>query len=174
MYKIRGADQKEYGPVSADQVRQWISEKRLDAQSVARLEGTEEWKPLSQFPDFAGAVVSPAPGASPQMPATLAPLTPVGPSAPRTNPMALAGFVMGLCTVVLGCCCYGMPFNILGIVFSAIGLSQINKNPQMEKGRGLAIAGLVLSIVATIVAVIAGLVFGMVFNLDEIRRHMRF
>ena len=173
MYKIRGADQKEYGPVTADQVRQWISEKRLDANSVARLEGTDEWKPLSQFPEFAGTVAS-LPASSAQMPATLAPLTPVGPTAPRTNQMALAGFIMGLCTVVLGCCCYGMPFNILGIVFSAIGLSQINKNPGMEKGRGLAIAGLVLSILATIIIVILVVVGGMVLNFDEIRRHMRF
>jgi uncharacterized protein DUF4190/uncharacterized protein DUF4339 len=166
MYKIRGADQKEYGPVSADQVRQWISEQRLDAQSLVRLEGTEEWKQLSQFPEFAGALAS----ASPHVPATLAPITQVG---PRTNQMALAGFIMGLCTVVLGCCCYGMPFNILGIVFSAIGLSQINKNPEMEKGRGLAIAGLVISIVATIIIVILVVVGGVVFNFDEIRRHMR-
>src|SRR2546426_11491433 len=28
MYKIIGADQREYGPVSADQVRQWRSEER--------------------------------------------------------------------------------------------------------------------------------------------------
>lgn len=169
MYKIRGADQKEYGPVSADQVRQWIFEKRLDAQSMVRFEGTEEWKSLSQFPDFAGALASASP-VSAQMPATLTPLTHFG---PRTNQMALAGFIMGLCTVVLGCCCYGMPFNILGIVFSAIGLSQINKNPEMEKGRSLAIAGLVLSIVATIIIVFLIVVCGMVLNFDEIRRHMR-
>ena len=64
------------------------------------------------------------------------------------------GFVMGLLTVVLCGCCYGFPTNILGIVFSAIGLSQIKSNPQMEQGRGLAIAGLALSILGTVVSLL--------------------
>jgi hypothetical protein len=52
MYKIIGADQKQYGPISEDQIRQWISEGRVNGQTVACAEGTEEWKPLSQFPEF--------------------------------------------------------------------------------------------------------------------------
>ena len=31
-YTIIGGDTKEYGPISADDVRQWISEGRLNAQ----------------------------------------------------------------------------------------------------------------------------------------------
>lgn len=63
-YKILGADQKEYGPVSTEQARQWINEGRLNAQSQARLEGESEWKPLSVFPEFADALRSvPAPDA---------------------------------------------------------------------------------------------------------------
>lgn len=58
MYKIIGADQKEYGPVTADEVRQWISEGRLNAQSRACLEDTQEWKPLGMFPEF--GFISPA------------------------------------------------------------------------------------------------------------------
>ena len=33
MYKIIGADLKEYGPVSVEQLRQWISEGRVNAQT---------------------------------------------------------------------------------------------------------------------------------------------
>src|ERR1035437_8448144 len=53
MCKIIGADKKEYGPVSADQLHQWISEGRANAQSLVQLVGSAEWKPLSAFPEFA-------------------------------------------------------------------------------------------------------------------------
>jgi len=174
MYKIQGADQNEYGPVTAEQVRQWIAEHRLNAQSMARLEGEEGWKPLAQFPEFAASLAPPPPAASAQVPATIAPLSPLARTVPRTNPMALTGLIMGLMTVCFGwCCCYGLPFNILGIIFSSIGLSQINKNPQIEKGRGMAIAGLVLSVAGTILIVIVLLVFGFAFHFDEIMRQIK-
>jgi hypothetical protein len=76
MYYIQGADQKEYGPVSSDQLRQWISENRLNRFSPARAEGDSLWKTLGDFPEFAEALgvstppqqTSPAfsPGVSPQ------------------------------------------------------------------------------------------------------------
>lgn len=53
MYKIIGADKKEYGPVSADQLHQWISEGRANAQSLVQAVGSGEWKPLSAIPEFA-------------------------------------------------------------------------------------------------------------------------
>lgn len=61
MYKIIGVDQKEYGPVTAEQLRQWISEGRVNAQTQACLEGTQEWKPLGMFPEF-GFTTSPLVG----------------------------------------------------------------------------------------------------------------
>ncbi len=53
MYKIIGGDQKEYGPVSADDLRQWIHEGRLSAQSLVQSAGSTEWKPLGAFSEFA-------------------------------------------------------------------------------------------------------------------------
>jgi len=53
MYKIIGADQKEYGPITADQVRFWITEGRANANTQARAEGSANWQPLSAFPEFA-------------------------------------------------------------------------------------------------------------------------
>src|SRR5262249_44498637 len=52
MYKIIGADEQEYGPISADQIRQWIAEGRANAQTKTCLEGTQDWKPLGMFPEF--------------------------------------------------------------------------------------------------------------------------
>jgi len=56
MYRIIGGDQKEYGPVTADELRRWITEGRLSGQSYVRGEGSSEWKPLSSFPEFAEAL----------------------------------------------------------------------------------------------------------------------
>jgi hypothetical protein len=53
MYKIIGADGKEYGPITAEQVRQWVAEGRANANTQARLDGATDWQPLSAFPEFA-------------------------------------------------------------------------------------------------------------------------
>ena len=46
MFKIRGADGKEYGPVGADTLRQWIAQRRVVATTLVQAEGSAEWKPL--------------------------------------------------------------------------------------------------------------------------------
>jgi len=53
MYKIVGADGKEYGPVSADVLRLWISQGRANGQTRVLPEGAQEWKMLSELPEFA-------------------------------------------------------------------------------------------------------------------------
>src|SRR5438874_1913509 len=68
MYKIIGADQKEYGPVTADQINAWILEGRANGQTQVQPEGSAEWRPLSTFPEFAGAFAA--------KPSTHAPLPP--------------------------------------------------------------------------------------------------
>lgn len=61
------------------------------------------------------------------------------PNAPqKTNGMAIAGFV---CSFL----CWP-----LGLIFSILGMSQTSKDPS-QGGRGLAIAGLVLSIVSAVI-----------------------
>jgi uncharacterized membrane protein len=53
MYKLIGGDQKESGPVTADQLRQWILVGRANSQSLVQAEGADEWKPLGALPEFA-------------------------------------------------------------------------------------------------------------------------
>ena len=64
-----------------------------------------------------------------------------GTGAPRTNGMAITGFVCSLL-------CWP-----LGLVFSIIGMNQTGKDPS-QGGRGLAIAGIVISIVFAVLSVI--------------------
>jgi hypothetical protein len=56
MYKLIGADGKEYGPASAEQVRQWIKQGRADGQTPAQPAGQSGWQPLAGLPEFAEAL----------------------------------------------------------------------------------------------------------------------
>ena len=67
MYRIIGGDGQEYGPVRASEIRQWIAEGRLNAQSRIR-EENGEWTTLGQLPEFAG------PGRPTAGPATIGPV----------------------------------------------------------------------------------------------------
>ena len=166
MYKIIGADGREYGPITADQVREWITEGRASGQTWALAEGAAQWKPLTEYLEFAPALgrtplPSPAPG-----PISIT-------RAPRTNSLALMGMLMGVLSITCGmCCCYGMPFNLLGIVFSLIALAQIRNDPRSQGGWGLAVAGLVLSLLSFLLAVLF-FAFGLALNAPDILRKIQ-
>jgi hypothetical protein len=55
-YKIIGADLKEYGPVSTEQIRQWITERRVDSDTKLQAEGDSEWKRVGDVPELAAAL----------------------------------------------------------------------------------------------------------------------
>ncbi len=54
MYRIIGADGREYGPVSLEQLQRWVTEGRANSYTKIRREGTTEWKPLGEVPEFSG------------------------------------------------------------------------------------------------------------------------
>ena len=66
----------------------------------------------------------------------------------KTNGFAIAGFVVSLCSLMIPTLGVG---GIVGTVFSSIGLGKTGKGK--DKGKGLAIAGLVMGIIA----ILAGL-----------------
>ncbi len=71
MYKVIGADGAEYGPFSIEQVRDLIHHRRADAGSRVKHEGGGDWRPLSEYPEFAEALSQAASGASPSGGATV-------------------------------------------------------------------------------------------------------
>ena len=80
MFKIIGGDGREYGPVPGAQIRQWISEGRANGQTRAALQGTADFKPLSEFTEFADlfapktpAAPTPAAVSAPPIPAIAPP-----------------------------------------------------------------------------------------------------
>ncbi len=52
MFKIRGADGKEYGPVAVEQLRQWVREGRAGGQTQVCPDGAAAWVALSSLPEF--------------------------------------------------------------------------------------------------------------------------
>ena len=166
MYHIIGADQKEYGPVSVEEVRAWISEGRANGQTLVRFEGGP-WKPLSTFPELADALRAAPPPPPRAAPAPLS-QAPLSVKAPETNSMAVAGLVMGIFSMTLGLFCCGPLFNILGVIFSAVALSQIKNSLGQQTGRNLAITGLVLSLLGLGFQIVLIFVFGAMGLFKEI------
>jgi len=148
MYKIIGADGREYGPITAEMLREWIAEGRANAQTRAQAEGATQWKPLTEFLEFAPYVAATRPPGPAAQPISIRP-------AGRTNAMALTSMIMGILAITCGmCCCYGAPFNVLGIIFGLVALTQIRNDPASEQGRPLAITGLVLSLASLALSVL--------------------
>ncbi|MGH8025002.1 MAG: GYF domain-containing protein [Limisphaerales bacterium] len=56
MYKIVGGDGQEYGPVTDEDLRKWIAEGRLNADSLSKTESDANYRPLSTFAEFAEAL----------------------------------------------------------------------------------------------------------------------
>lgn len=63
-YFIIGGDDKVYGPISGEELRQWIAEGRLAGASRAKMENDADFRPLTNFPEFATALRSHAPAES--------------------------------------------------------------------------------------------------------------
>lgn len=61
MYKIIGADGKEYGPVSAEQLRQWLNEGRVNQQTRVLADGSTDWKALGEVAELNAATPPAAP-----------------------------------------------------------------------------------------------------------------
>jgi len=138
MYKIVGTDGKIYGPANAEQIRRWLVGGRVESRTPVFVAGAAEWTFLGLLPEFAVNFVVTPPAIGPVQSAV-----PAAAAQSKTNSGATAGFVFGILSWV---CCCGFPFSLLGLIFSLVALSQISASPQTQSGRGLAVAGLVLSV----------------------------
>jgi TM2 domain-containing membrane protein YozV len=90
MYRIIGIDGQQYGPIAPEQIRRWLAESRVNAQTLAQMEGTQDWKPLVSFPEFAADFKAPSASTSAPPPANSA------------TPRAGSKIPAGICGILLG------------------------------------------------------------------------
>ncbi len=161
MYRIIGSDHKEYGPLSAEQVRQCLAEGRAHAHSSVQTEGSSEWKSLSDFPEFAEQLMSRTSKSS------LAKTAPRG----KLSGLAIASLLLGVLGIVtcgatialarrgLGAIFQGLSLfgalALLGVVMGTISLVRIRRSQGALRGMGYGLAGAVVS--ALVLALALGL-----------------
>lgn len=113
MFTIIGSDGNQYGPITADQLRQWYREGRVGADTQVQSDGGE-WRALSACPEFADLFGSSAPVTTAGSP--VAPSVPgaaAGYSAPTEK---IPNYLVQSILVTL-CCC--LPLGVPAIVFAA-------------------------------------------------------
>jgi TM2 domain-containing membrane protein YozV len=126
MYKIVGVDGQQYGPVSAEEIRRWIADKRVNAQTLVQMEGAQEWKPLGSFSEFASELKSVPPPIAP-------PPSAVASRASNKIPAGICGILLGSLGIhkfILGYTGAGLVMllatiltcGIAGVVLHLIGL----------------------------------------------------
>ncbi|MGH7992200.1 MAG: DUF4190 domain-containing protein [Limisphaerales bacterium] len=129
-YKVIGSDLKQYGPVSAEDLRQWIADGRLNAQTKVQIEGTDEWKLLTEVPELAEALrnrVPPLPAAASAVPA-------------KTSGLAVTSLVLG----VLGVFTCGVT-ALVGLILGIIAMVKVSNSRGALRGGGVALAGIIVS-----------------------------
>jgi len=148
MYKIIGADGKEYGPITLAQLRDWFAQGRVNAQTKVKPDESDEWKTAADLPELASLLKPPPiPRAGQGPPPILSPLKPPA----LDNGLAILSFVLGLCSFVV---CLSVLTGIPAIVCGHIARRRATRFPARYAGAGLAMAGLVLGYLSIVVFLI--------------------
>jgi hypothetical protein len=143
VYYLIGDDGCQYGPVDEQTVLGWIAESRTNANSLLRHGDSGDWRKASDFAEFAAALatqteITPL---QPDLAGTGAGGIPQWTRPARTNGFAIWGFVVSLLGV-LSCPC-GIA-SLAGLMLSVAGIIRIKNQPE-QRGKGLALAGCVIS-----------------------------
>ena len=115
MYKIIGGDGQEYGPVTEQELRQWIVQGRANVQTLVLREGASDWQPLSSIPEFAAYL------GQPHIPAATPPATSLRPTTDQAQPAPAAilrpqepikNYLIPAAAITLLCC---MPLGAIAV-----------------------------------------------------------
>ena len=76
-------------------------------------------------------------------------------STSSNNGFSLVSLIMGICALVFLCCCGGIVFGALGIIFAILSRGMGSMNTQAKVGLGLSITGIVLSFIMVPIMLVA-------------------
>jgi hypothetical protein len=125
MYRFIGGDGNEYGPVSADLIRQWAAENRVNAQTKARRDGETEWRTFGEISELAWTFHV----------------------APHTDAKAVASLVCGIISIP----CFSFLAGIPAVILGHISRTAIRHSGGRLKGDSMALAGLIMGYIGTFV-----------------------
>lgn len=131
-------DNQQIGPVTEAEVKAKLAAGEISLQDHVWWEGQQGWTPLSQTP--MGGATAPAVPVAPVVQAP--PEVPAG-AGPTSN-LAIWALVLGCVSIV----CWGLA-SIPAIILGHMGLNETKKNPAL-KGRGMALAGMILGYIFTV------------------------
>jgi hypothetical protein len=142
MFTIIGGDGKEYGPVTAEQIRGWIAGGRANLDTKAKAVGSDEWRRVGDFPEF-GAGGAPMGGLPP----------PVGAGPARVSgPVDIAAFANDLKARAL-------PLDVFSCLSRSFDLWKSNFLPLV----GVSFLIFLLQIVAGLIPIV-GFLSGLLLN----------
>lgn len=152
MFKILGGDGKEYGPVTVEQIKQWVHEGRANHETMAQPSGGIGWKPLAQYAEFADLFGTPPPAAPAAtvdapaqgepaptqpapaggLPAMVATVAPVTGGRGRAEQLVRGPAIGLIVTAALGMAAMAISivFNLAGVSF---GPPPANMTPEMAR-----------------------------------------
>lgn len=145
-YRVRDAGGREYGPVDFPTLERWTREARVTKVTLVWLSSDHQWRAAGERHELDTAFAAWLETDAPPI---------VG---PPVNAQAIWSFVLaqfGLC-----CCFPAIPAIICGF----ISLSQIRK--RRERGRALAISGIILGFAGAALGVLSAIYVWLVANMD--------
>jgi hypothetical protein len=155
-----GKDGQQHGPIDEAALRAREARGDLGPDDLVWCEGMENWRPyrevlganspppLEQERSAAAAEgegsVPPAVFGSPYAPPKAGGVpSQAPPGGPGNNSFAVVSLICGILSLTFFCLCGGIFLGIPAVIFGHLSLNQLNAVDNRERGRGMAVAGLV-------------------------------
>ncbi len=136
-YEIIGGDNRAHGPVTGEELCDWIRQGRAGRNSMIRPSNMEAWRPISTFPEFSG-------------PLRGMPWIPLYQPTPKVHGLAVASLVLGLISlVIVG---IGLLTGVPAAICGHAALRAIKDEPTEYGGSGMAIAGLITGYIGLLIS----------------------
>ena len=191
-FKANDKDETKYGPLDAEQIREWVREKRMDDHSLVRKSPYEEWRPLNLIEELSYICREAAESPVPSTPLTIPAVVPAAAVAPAGQPikpgklqavaiMTLAGGILAILTcfgIGLGTAGFWIPWIyslVLGIMAIIKGSQMLGSNPApaFASAKTIAIMQIVNIINCDMVNLTLGIITLVFLNDPEVRDHLR-